>query len=300
MSYAYVSYQCAWLYTYYEKEWIRAYIENDEDRDRAMAEVGAVGYKIAKPDINKSGFDWELEGKILYPSLTTIKGIGDTATEELTRIRKECGEFKDLETFLYKPGERVKKKWRWSKFNKRAIDALIRLEAFDSLDCVGPDKMFRTYRHMHVAIIENFEEIKKAKTDLVEIASREIPLDWTRSEKIGIQRDLLGTYDKTLLFSKRVLDTLREYDILPLSDVSEDIHLHWFIVKNYEIKETQWGKPYVALRICDIDEKTKRLNYFGPLEEKIKKNTVYIAPLHINNGWLNVQRNKELLRIPEE
>ncbi len=306
MSYAYISYQCAFLYTYHEEEWIRAYLENDKDRDKAIADVEAQGYKVGKLDINRSGVDWEIDGKKIYPSLMTIKGIGDAATLELMKERHEVGEsFSDFNTLFFKDGftlktRKPKKVFRFSKFNKRAIAALMKVEAFDSLDIVGEGKMFDNYRHMHNVIINNYDKFKrgsfKVESMALETGDSE-KADWSDMEKIENQKELLGTYDKNLLFSSKVLEAFREHDIRPLPDVDHEPRNVWFILKDYKQKVTKTGKDYVSLKITDVDDKIKTLNYFGDEAIDLKRRCIYVGTLQMKNGWLNTVFGTKVVKI---
>ena len=301
MSYAYISYQCAWLLTYHEKEWIRAYLENDKDRDKAIADVSSIGYKVGKLDINRSGVDWEIDGNTLYPSLMTVKGLGDTAADELCRIREELdGSFSDLDTFFYYDGftektKKPKKFWRWSKFNKRAIDALIKCEAFDSLGIVGD--IFTNYKHMWETIIPNYDKVKRNSFSWREEAPNFDCNDWDDMEKIDFQKDILGTYDKSLLFSDKVLSAFRELDIQPLPMINESPQYIWFILKDYKRKTTAKGKPYLSLRISDVDDNSKTLNYFGEQDLELRRRAIYVGTLLVKSGWINASFGTKLIKI---
>jgi DNA polymerase-3 subunit alpha len=302
-AYSYISYQCAYLLTYYEKEWIQACLQFDIDRDKILNDVASLGYKLNKPDINLSSKNWTIENKEIYPSLNSLKGIGDSAADELMTIRQQHGQFIDLQDFLF---ERVedKLKWRWSKFNKKAFASLIQAEGFSSLNCVGQEnKIFKNYKHMFNVFSEQFDEIKKGKRTLEEIAQNYSDKeDWTNGEKIQIQKDILGIYDKNLLFDKKILDIFLEFDILPLSDLGDNstkAHLYWFIINEVKEKMTKNNKKYYQLKISNIDGKNKYLNYFGKIEDKIEKNIIYIAELFMNNSFINVSFGKNLVKVSE-
>jgi len=301
ISYSFISYQCAWLLTHYEKEWIQACLECDEDRDKIMADVSSLGYKFNKPDINTSSDTWKIDGKNIYVPLTNIKGIGKTATKELIEKRRiNGGSFKDIYDLFYDE----EGSWRWRKFSKKAFDALMLVEGFDSLNCVGHKKLFNNYKQMYKIVSTNFNDIKKEKNkrvSLEELSQNQTEDNWTNAEKIEQNKDLLGTYDKSLLFSPQVFDTLNEYDILPLTDVCEKMKLIWFIVKDVKQKITRTNKPYVALKVSDVNDGNSRLlNYFGKVSGKINKNEIYVSYLFINKeGYLNIPYGKELIKISD-
>jgi DNA polymerase-3 subunit alpha len=301
ISYSYLSYQCAWLLTYHEEEWVKAVLSVDKDRDKAISDVGSIGYRVVKPDINESDFEWKSKNKVIYPSLMAIKGIGEKAVEELIAIRnEEGGFFKDLEHLLYKteiktyktkPSKEVKK-WRFSKFNKRAFAALIQLEAFDSMNLVGPGLEYENYRQLHECLIGNYDLFKKGKE-----IEKPLPLQgWSNQEKIDMQKELLGTYDKSLLFSDSTLELFRKYNIRPLGEISEQEQYIWFIVKDWKPAVTKKGKPYLKIRISDMDDSPKTLNFFNKAED-LKKNSIYICKLYLNGGWINITYGNEMIKI---
>src|SRR3990167_4200404 len=86
-SYAFNSYQCAYLLTYHEKEWIKACLECDPDLQETINNVRLLGYEIAKPDINHSSTEWSVKDKQCFPSLVSLKGVGDVAAQELINRR---------------------------------------------------------------------------------------------------------------------------------------------------------------------------------------------------------------------
>ena len=54
------------------------------------------------------------------------------------------------------------------------------------------------------------------------------------------------------------------------------------------------------MKISDVDDKMKVLNYFGEIEEEIKKEHIYCAPMFVNkDGWLNLEYGKSLIKISD-
>jgi hypothetical protein len=171
----------------------------------------------------------------------------------------------------------------------------MRIEAFDSLDCVGIDKLFKSYKHMQESIINNYDLIKKQKITLQEAADKTPVANWTKQEIITNQKEIMGVYDKSLIFSRKVLDLIADYNILPLNDLWEQPNYHWFIVKDFTEKQTKTGKKYISLKISDFDDKVRTMNYFGkPVQ--ITKDCIYIAKLFIKDGWINVALGSTLIQ----
>jgi DNA polymerase-3 subunit alpha len=297
--YAYNSYQCAWLYTHHEQEWIKACLEKDPDLGRTVRVVTSLGYSICKPDINFSLADqWQISGNQCIPPLNAIKGIGMTAAEELVQVRSSLEHgFLDFQHLLYNIDEQGLQRWRWSKFNKKAFAALMQVEAFDSLQAVG--SLFGNYRHMHDVVLANFDLLRKGFTkegrgkkaiatnvQLDSIAT-ETTEDWPRSQKICQQKELLGVFDPRLLFSPEALTVIDKYDIKPLGEIGEQPASHWFVVKSVEVKTSRNGKRFRALKISDEQGAPAYVNYFLDAPA-VCEEEIYAATMHRDERWITI------------
>ncbi len=287
--YAYNSFQCAWLFTYYPDEWIRACLECDADLTATISAVSSVGYKIVKPDVNSSlANEWRVDQNICYPSLIAVKGIGDTAASELIASRTKP--FESLEDFFYEINAKGKKEWRWSKFNKRSIEALIRLEAFESLNCVGRDKLFKNYRHMYNTIIGEFDKVKKGKIPLEELAAAAPVDDWDTSQKIAAQKELLGFYNKAQLLEE-YRDILREFDITPIDGCEDKTTKEnvWAVIEDVEQSFTSAKKkPYLQVTASGEGGTQYKFKVWNVYKEKTatwQEGNVVIFSLEYDEQW---------------
>ena len=118
ISYSIISFQCAHLLTYHPSEWLCSYLNEEPEKTRAaaMSMVKNIGYKIADVDVNTSGTEWlpAKTGKTLIQPLTSIKGFGSKATEQIIENRP----FKTVEDLLFNP------KVKYQKLNKKCLDVL--------------------------------------------------------------------------------------------------------------------------------------------------------------------------------
>ena len=268
VSYAIDSYYCAWLLTYFEEEWLCAYLESmsgsDENRSKAFSEVKALGYKIVNIDINYATKSWTiLEGKRFMPSFLSCKGVGAVAVDEIVEKRP----YKNVEEMLWNDDGT----WRHSKFNKRALEGLIGIKAFDSLDCVGYNKTFSSYKQMNEILISRNGEIKKytKKNPLAGMeAFRNILIEtkdveeWSRSEMINNSIKYLGSFDVTMLVPEEILQKLESKGVKSVDDLS-DTDIYWFIVTDVKPKKTKTGKSYLLLTIAGLGGKNHRLFCWG-------------------------------------
>ena len=268
VSYAIDSYYCAWLLTYFEEEWLCAYLEsmsgNDDKRAKAFSEVKALGYKIVPIDVNYATKSWTiLEGKRFMPSFLSCKGVGESAIDEIIENRP----YKNIEELLWNDDG----SWRHSKFNKRALEALIGIRAFDSLDCVGEERTFNSYKQMHHVLIEKNGDIKKTtkknptlgmenfRNLLIESSSTE---EWTRPELVENSIKYLGSFNSSVLMSQDLLEKLESRGVKSIDEL-EGSDVYWFIVSDVKQKKTKNGKPYLLLMAAGLESQTKRIFCWG-------------------------------------
>lgn len=268
IAYAIDSYMCAWLLTHYEEEWLCSYVEsksgNPEDKARASSEIRALGYQIVPVDINHAMTTWTiLPGKKFMPSFLSCKGVGGAAFEEIAANRP----YRSLEDLLWNEDGT----WKHSKFNKRALESLIKIGAFDSMNLVGEGSLFSSYRQMHHVLVENIELIKKSpkrdpglgRKNLYELISstREME-DWSRSEKVTNMVDTLGTVDVHSIVDPKILERFEEKGVKSIEECdSKDVY--WFLVTAATPKKTKNGKQYLTLETTGTSGKMTRISCWG-------------------------------------
>lgn len=269
-AYAIDSYWCAWLLKHHEEQWLSAYLESmsatPENRAKAFGEVREMGYHFVDIDINHATASWTvLPGKQFMPSFLSCKGVGASAIDEIVANRP----FKDVESMLWNEDGT----WKHSKFNKRAMEALIKIKAFESLGCIGEDKQFASYHHMHEVIVENQDAIKKtpkkdplqgrkAFYDLARERRSECP-EWSKKELAEFQVAYFGTIDVTKMYPKRIA-WCKQKDIRPIEELElGEEAIVWFCVESCTTKKSKAGKLYLQLQVAGPTGKTQRLNVWG-------------------------------------
>ena len=285
VSYAVISYYCAWFLTHYEKEWITAYLEsssgNPKKLSKAISEAKGLGYKISRLDINLSDKMWTCtEDKMLVPSFSSCKGIGDAAVQEILSQRPYKG-VDDL--FWNDDGS-----WKHSKLNKRAISVLLQMRAFDSLDWKNT---FASYKHFHDVVIENWNDIKKStkrdpdkgknflKSFLLENESSN---EWSMQELAENSMALLGTVNVEMIMPDNLLDRLSEKGVHSIDDWSGE-NIHWMLLTDYISKKTKKNKPYYILTGMGTSGKKHKIFCWNPPADK-KPNKYKIFAVQLQNG----------------
>jgi DNA polymerase-3 subunit alpha len=130
-AYAMVTFQTAWLRTYYPNEFMAALLTSDKDNTdkvvRYIDEVKRMGIELSPPDVNDSYLEFSAitkdDKEIILFGLGAIKGVGGAAVESIIQTREEDGEFTSIENFVNRIDP--------SKVNKRFIESSIKSGGFD-------------------------------------------------------------------------------------------------------------------------------------------------------------------------
>lgn len=132
-AYAMITYQTAYLKTYYEHEFMAAMLTSETSKIESVAkyidEVKSLNIDIVPPHVNISENDFgvgEFEGekKIIF-GLSAIKGLGDAPIENIIQEREKNGTYKSLEDFIARVD--------FSKLTKRSLEPLIKSGGLDNL-----------------------------------------------------------------------------------------------------------------------------------------------------------------------
>jgi DNA polymerase III subunit alpha len=130
-AYALVAYQTAWLKAHYQAAFMSAVLSSDMDNtDKVVTlieECSQMKLEICPPNVNVSNYRFTAndDDKIIY-GLGAIKGVGESAIDEILKERSEHGQFQGL----YDLCKRVDLR----KVNRRVLEALCRAGAFDVFD----------------------------------------------------------------------------------------------------------------------------------------------------------------------
>ncbi len=138
-AYALLAYQTAWLKAYYPAEFMAANLSlamDDTDKVKILYDDCLVNnIRVFSPDINTGVYEFTpLRAPDAAPDspishirygLGAVRGTGEAAIEVIVKAREAGGPFKDLFDFCARVDRR--------QVNRRAIEALMRAGAFDSL-----------------------------------------------------------------------------------------------------------------------------------------------------------------------
>ena len=200
-AYAVVTYHTAWLKAHYPAEFMAATLSSDmDDTDKVqlfVADAKANGVEVLPPDINESAFRFEpVSDRAIRYGLGAVKGTGESAVVDILRARAER-RFENLFDFC----ERIDRKL----VNRRAIEALVRAGAFDSLD---PD---RAKMLVNVGRAIDAAEAAGAAADQVSLFGEDSGMPsapewlpapaWTERQRLQEEKSALGFFLSGHLFN---------------------------------------------------------------------------------------------------
>ena len=198
-AYAHVTYQTAWLKTYYEPEFLTAVLNNriliSDEIKNYVTYAKEEKIEILPPDINKSQtmFSCNKDGSIRF-GLAALKGVGINVIDVIIEERNKNGEFKNIVDFVNRFDSVV--------LNKRIMESLILSGAFDCFK-VKRSQLMQVYS----TLLERSNSDRKTrasgqfslfddilKTDVVnDITYPNIP-EFDEQTKLKLEKEVVGVY----------------------------------------------------------------------------------------------------------
>ncbi len=316
-AYAIISYQTAYLKTYYPKEFIAASMTMDISNQNKLSEfyeeLKRLNIKIIRPDINECFADFRTYGEKFYYALGAIKAVGFEAVSNIVKERTLNGKFKSIKDFI----NRVNPK----DINKLQLEGLVKAGAFDNLN---------TNRKSLLISIPNF--IKKSKNIYENKFANQIDLfgdngsqdeelltnshDWNFEERLSKEFEAVGFFvsNHPLNQFKEIFKDYNIQDFLNFNNNKEitNSNIAATLLKIQE-RKTAKGNPYAILKLTDLTS-VFELFIFSEILEKnreiLKEGSSLILTLIKSNSELdnrfrriNVQKIaslSELLNKPIE
>ncbi len=127
-AYAMITYQTAYLKTFYPVEYMASLISSVDDTDKVneyIMNCKSMGITPLPPDINKSFDTFAVEGNGIRFGLSAVKNVGKNFVLRVVEERKRGGDYKSFSDFCVRMAG--------DEMNKRAVEGLIMCGAFDSL-----------------------------------------------------------------------------------------------------------------------------------------------------------------------
>ncbi len=289
--YSILSYQCAWLLNYHPAEWISSFLDEetkDDDKAKAISIVKSLGYQIQPPNINNSGSKWEAssDGQTFYQPLSSIKGLGEKAIEQIVTNRP----FNTIEDLLFNDNI------VYSKLNKKGLDVLGRCGALDKL----MDNRFSGRKHFWMSFAGERPKTKKKFLEYVEQYQQ--AGDFTKEEIIENTLELLGYFPISMAMSNQLYKSLNESKVPPISKYDVDIQACWFIPVSKETKVSKNEKEYYVVQVTDDTGKITQIKVWSIDRKKdvIHVNRPYVGKLTFDEAFggfscIGVSKNWKLV-----
>lgn len=283
VSYAFISYQTAYLKTHYTIEYMASLLTsimgNNDKVALYIKECRNMNIEILPPDINQSLVNFTVVGgKAIRFGLAAVKNVGEKAIKSIIEERKGNSNFASLLDFCQRVDLRV--------VNKRVVESLIKCGGFDSIGA----KRSQLLAVLDVSLKSGQEYQKSKKNgqtsifDLFEKSNSDkdggsyqdrLPdiSEFSKDELLAMEKEMLGLYishhplnDYKDKLKKIVTST--SIELANLSDRSRVVLAG--VINNFKRKSTKNGNLMAFITLEDL-EGTVEIITFPKVYEKCKE-----------------------------
>src|SRR3990167_1318266 len=270
-AYALIAYQTAWLKTHYPTEFMAAVLSADMDKTEKvlyyLKECRSLELTILPPDINHSVYRFQaLNNKTICYGLGAIKGIGQTAVDNIAMVREKEGPFKNLFDFC--------KRIDLHKNNRRTLEALIKSGSLDTIDS-NRAQLKASLNHALSHAEQTLHDQTSGQQDLLAAcepthsAPTIITAPWTDAVRLQGEKETLGFY----LSGHPVnayLDELLQFVTCRLNALDHIIHKSARlagIVTHIRIKQTKRGDRIAIFALDDGESSIEVVCFSEPFQK---------------------------------
>jgi DNA polymerase-3 subunit alpha len=255
-AYAIISYQTAFLKTYYPKEFIAASMTMDISNQNKLSEfyeeLKRLDIKVTRPDINDCFADFRSDDHNFYYALGGIKAVGYEAISNVVEERMKNGKFQSINDFL----SRVNPK----DMNKLQLEGLVKAGAFDNLNKNRQSlfnsipnfilKSKKIFDNKAANQIDLFSEEDVSENDFINDVE-----DWKFEERLSKEFESVGFFisDHPLNQFIEIFDDykIKDYSHFNSSDDIKDTNIAATLLKVQE-RKTAKGSSYAVLKLTDL------------------------------------------------
>jgi len=255
-AYALISYQTAFLKTYYPKEFFAASMTMDISNQNKLGEfyeeLKRININVIRPDINRCFSDFQFDENNFYYALGGIKSVGFEAISNVVKERTINGEFKSINDFL----NRVKPK----DVNKLQLEGLVKAGAFDNINN-NRQALFNSIPNFILKTKNIFENKAANQIDLFatsEEQENEIIFnieDWMFEERLSKEFEAIGFFisNHPLNQFKEIFDDYKIVDFAKfnLDDNIKEANIAATLLKITE-RKTAKGNSYGVIKFTDL------------------------------------------------
>ncbi len=255
-AYAIISYQTAFLKTYYPKEFIAASMTMDISNQNKLSEfyeeLNRLNVEVVRPDINECFADFRtVDGKFYY-ALGGIKAVGYEAISNIIEERTANGKFSSINDFL----NRVNPK----DINKLQLEGLVKAGAFDNINSNRQalfdsipniiTKSKNIFENKSANQIDLFSEDENIQDDMINNIE-----DWQFEERLAKEFEAVGFFisDHPLNQFTEIFNDykINEYSKFILDDEIKNSNIAATLLKLQE-RKTAKGNSYAVLKLTDL------------------------------------------------
>ena len=255
-AYAIISYQTAFLKTYYPKEFIAASMTMDISNQNKLSEfyeeLNRLNVDVVRPDINECFADFRTEDGKFYYALGGIKAVGYEAISNIIEERSANGKFSSIDDFL----NRVNPK----DINKLQLEGLVKAGAFDNINSNRQalfdsipniiTKSKNIFENKSANQIDLFSEDENTKDDIINTIE-----DWKFEERLAKEFEAVGFFisDHPLNQFTEIFNDykINEYTKFILDDEIKNSNIAATLLKLQE-RKTAKGNSYAVLKLTDL------------------------------------------------
>ena len=256
-AYAIISYQTAYLKTYYPKEFFAASmtmeLSNQNKLSEFYEELKRININVIRPDINRCFADFKFDKGNFYYALGGIKNVGYEAISNVVKERINNGEFKSINDFLY----RVSPK----DINKLQLEGLVKAGAFDNIN-INRQALFNSIPNF---ILKNKNIHENKATNQIDLfgsdEDQNVDLvaninDWAFEDRLSKEFESVGFFISNHPLNQ-FKDMFEDYKIIDYAKFNSDDNL-----KNSNIaatllkiteRKTIKGTSYGLIKLTDLN-----------------------------------------------
>ena len=286
--YGVITCQTAWLKARHPVEFMAALLSNELDNTDKIAlfvaEAKAMDIAVHGPSVNESESVFSVKNSSIRFGLSAIKNVGQAAVELIIAARKKDGPFRDIHDLCARVESRG--------MNKKLVESLVKSGACDEF---GPNRA-ELLTQIDGALAQASAKARDAAAgqgSLLDLLGPTEPApkksngaskanavpDWSLSERLGYEKELLGFYITGHPLDDYAADlaAFQLHTIAKLKEITDEIDTRICgLVTKVEVRVTKEGKkPWARLTFEDQT---------GSLEVLVFPDTYAALPRPINVG----------------
>jgi DNA polymerase-3 subunit alpha len=286
--YGVITCQTAWLKARHPVEFMAALLSNELDNTDKIAlfvnEAKAMKIAVHGPSVNESGSVFTVKDGSIRFGLSAIKNVGQAAVELIIAAREKDGPFRDIHDLCARVESRG--------MNKKLVESLVKSGACDEFGSNRAELLTQVDGALAQAsakardaaagqgslldLLGPMEPAAKKSNGTAK--SNSVP-DWSLSERLGYEKELLGFYITGHPLDDYAADlkAFQIHTVERLKEMTEEVDTRICgLVTKVEVRITKEGKkPWARLTFEDLT---------GPMEVLVFPDTYASLPRPINAG----------------